>query len=877
MPKTIDVSILIPSFNSEPFLKRSILSCLSQTGVSVEVIVIDDEGTDRTRDILETIMAGNPGVPLRTIYRESGLGQATARNDGMKVATGRYIAFLDSDDSFCTNTVLAEWVAEADAQKLQMSVARFYNVSQTMVRNSTRRIDRETGGIYSLADAPELVNVVSCWQILYNRAFLEDNGVIFSPKLRQREDRLFVIEAMLKADCIGVSDLFVVDHFNVDDSSFKQINPDQLEQYVQHMTELNAALAQARAGGRSNPDFERANAIIYVRQLDEYWSKLVQNMAVQRDYWDLLGRYLRQLRTLVQDLPPFYHDTVLEIVGNDGFLREGRMDLLRLVIKSGDREQVNAVLKERKPSISHLRALREVDESSDEIVTRLLSFQRGGRRNFLPAPTLEKLVRRVVVHTGLTKTGSSTLQHMMERNRYALMEQGIHYPVAGTFREYGARRERTPGHASLFGSILDGKTESMDMLREELNDISTFTGQRIDTLVLSSENIVSSRFWNGGANFAKMLSPFIGVETVDVAFVLRHPLSWLRSQYIELAGNPWNQFVDTLEDFSAQLDEQGLLNFEAIVAALEAPEVVDTLHVGIYEKIREAGGTEAWFFDLIGCDSSGFAPIDARLRNDSLSPAQAMQMRVIKSFGALDRDDLGLVFEQIRADGTKTTAPTPQFVAGLESFRESHGKTIADHEARYQVAAPPVEKAPAFEDLETKIDAHMARLRQHNIASLKYGSEEAGWVLNKLETLYRNSSEGRMIRMALEGRAQCAYVILRPGERFVNSGCRLITPAGEHPLVFTVWDDQGVCLLDQGYVRQLWYEQPDEIRMEVTTTQRTGSRRFRAAELLHDRTCWLVPVTELDKMQENTLSGHWRLNRQSHSSQLGPAFGVYRR
>ena len=46
MTDNVDVTVVIPSFNSEPFLTRSVLTCLSQVGVKVEVIVVDDEGKD---------------------------------------------------------------------------------------------------------------------------------------------------------------------------------------------------------------------------------------------------------------------------------------------------------------------------------------------------------------------------------------------------------------------------------------------------------------------------------------------------------------------------------------------------------------------------------------------------------------------------------------------------------------------------------------------------------------------------------------------------------------------------------------------------------------------------------------------------------------
>lgn len=90
------VSIIIPAWNSENYIKESIDSALSQTYKNIEIIVIDDGSTDNTKKVI------NDYIKSRKIYYifQPNKGLAGARNTGILSAKGEYIALLDSDDLF---------------------------------------------------------------------------------------------------------------------------------------------------------------------------------------------------------------------------------------------------------------------------------------------------------------------------------------------------------------------------------------------------------------------------------------------------------------------------------------------------------------------------------------------------------------------------------------------------------------------------------------------------------------------------------------------------------------------------------------------------------------------------------------------------------
>jgi len=86
------VSVIIPTYNRARYLPETLESVFAQTYRDYEVIVIDDGSTDNTAEVLESYLD-------RIVYvRKENGGQGSARNAGLKIARGEYIAFLDSDD-----------------------------------------------------------------------------------------------------------------------------------------------------------------------------------------------------------------------------------------------------------------------------------------------------------------------------------------------------------------------------------------------------------------------------------------------------------------------------------------------------------------------------------------------------------------------------------------------------------------------------------------------------------------------------------------------------------------------------------------------------------------------------------------------------------
>lgn len=92
------ISVIVPAYNCAKYLPQCLDSILAQTKQSIEIIIVDDQSTDDTQNIISQYSTANPGV-IRPIAVEYG-GQSRARNTGLDIASGQFVAFCDADDCY---------------------------------------------------------------------------------------------------------------------------------------------------------------------------------------------------------------------------------------------------------------------------------------------------------------------------------------------------------------------------------------------------------------------------------------------------------------------------------------------------------------------------------------------------------------------------------------------------------------------------------------------------------------------------------------------------------------------------------------------------------------------------------------------------------
>lgn len=190
----IDITIVVVAWNEAPYIAQAVRSCLSQSAGGVETIVIDNCSTDETLQIIEREVAGNAGADVRIVRNSRNLGIGPARNQGMAMARGSFIAFLDGDDWLEPNAMeLARRTAlEQNADVVVFDHSR-HHPSGRIQRGHNRQVlgARLCQGLDDRFEVARSFN--SAWNKLYRRQFIEAEGLAFAATYYEDIDWTFPI------------------------------------------------------------------------------------------------------------------------------------------------------------------------------------------------------------------------------------------------------------------------------------------------------------------------------------------------------------------------------------------------------------------------------------------------------------------------------------------------------------------------------------------------------------------------------------------------------------------------------------------------------------------------------------------------------------
>ncbi len=186
------VSIIVPVYNSQEYLRECADSLVKQTLQDIEIIFINDGSTDESLKILEAYQKQYPDkVVLKS--KENG-GQASARNLGIGMATGEYIGFVDSDDS--VDVKMFERLYETAKKDNSDFVECSYKYLQVETDGSIKEIPAY-GNVRDYSSKKEMFidPLVSPWNKIYKAKLLQNNNIRF-PEGVIYEDTAFFIKSI---------------------------------------------------------------------------------------------------------------------------------------------------------------------------------------------------------------------------------------------------------------------------------------------------------------------------------------------------------------------------------------------------------------------------------------------------------------------------------------------------------------------------------------------------------------------------------------------------------------------------------------------------------------------------------------------------------
>lgn len=205
----IKVSVILPVYNVEPYLRQCMDSIVGQTLEEIEIICVDDGSSDNSLNILKEYWQKDSRV---RVIEQQNAGAGAARNAGMRVASGQYLSFLDSDDFFepnmlekayaCAERYTADFIV-FHSDQFHMDKQEYVDVPWVL-----RKQEIPPYMPFShrqLTDNVFKVFVGWAWDKLYRRSFVEVHHLQFQEQ-RTSNDLLFVFSALVLAKKIAVVD-----------------------------------------------------------------------------------------------------------------------------------------------------------------------------------------------------------------------------------------------------------------------------------------------------------------------------------------------------------------------------------------------------------------------------------------------------------------------------------------------------------------------------------------------------------------------------------------------------------------------------------------------------------------------------------------------
>ncbi|MGN0777515.1 MAG: glycosyltransferase family 2 protein, partial [Aristaeellaceae bacterium] len=203
------VSVIMPTYNCGQFIAQSIQSVIDQTVTDWELLIVDDGSTDSTGAAVKPFMQGDPRIHYMRLAHNG--GPAAARNEGLRRAAGKYIAFLDSDDL---------WVPE----KLDKQMAFMASTGATFCATAYDQMDERGSALPTVCLPPHkttyrkmlrLSNPIGNSTVMYDQSVL---GRLEVPPIRKRNDFALWLKILKTTPCcMGMDD--VLAHYRVRENS----------------------------------------------------------------------------------------------------------------------------------------------------------------------------------------------------------------------------------------------------------------------------------------------------------------------------------------------------------------------------------------------------------------------------------------------------------------------------------------------------------------------------------------------------------------------------------------------------------------------------------------------------------------------------------
>lgn len=312
--KRLKVSIILPVYNVAPYLRQSLDSIIAQTLTDIEIICVDDGSTDDSGKILDEYKEKDNRI---TVIHKRNAGTGAARNDGLKIATGECIGFVDPDDWILPNMYerLYNILQDKELDIVMFTPDVFNDQTQKhegflyfQDSNFPKILDDK---IFNKDDISPFSYPMCVWNKLYRKKLFDDNNIDFAEGL-DFEDHKVIFKSLFTAKRIYFirEKLYVYRHSR--QGSILSDNDTRMFDHIKIYDIVENILKETGNWEKFHLDFLRYkvhNILYYYTMIkpqykDEYYKKMVkslQNTQMSEEEFEILAKDYPDLKTIMGD------------------------------------------------------------------------------------------------------------------------------------------------------------------------------------------------------------------------------------------------------------------------------------------------------------------------------------------------------------------------------------------------------------------------------------------------------------------------------------------------------------------------------------------------------------------------------------------------
>lgn len=253
------ISVVVPIYNVEQYLVRCIESILQQTYPYLEIILVDDGSSDHSGEICDQYKQKD--ARIQVIHKQNG-GLSDARNAGIKLATGKYIGFVDSDD-YIHPKMYEVLLATMQQKQVDIAICNYQKINEQGIQES-----KEIQETIELFDATQAINLLFsdneisnyAWNKLYKKELFEGVQYPFGKKM---EDIGTTYRLFMKANQLAYTNYIGYYYYQRSDSILKSVDTQFIKDFREMINVRYNDIMGSNLGLKEQADVNRLTFIKY--------------------------------------------------------------------------------------------------------------------------------------------------------------------------------------------------------------------------------------------------------------------------------------------------------------------------------------------------------------------------------------------------------------------------------------------------------------------------------------------------------------------------------------------------------------------------------------------------------------------------------------